>query len=490
LAGKKITLSFSPAGQADADLIASFLPAPNADGTPFSPSQVPSLLPGYLIHLKPELRIKGDLVATGPAFAMGAELVQQAAYFNPALGTWEPGEPNRPTVGEYIATALNLQGISEAELSALRSSLETTKARLEHLRQNPGDLSVSQTLSKETLPGDLLYSTVLSYFAAIDSAAQISARSAKIRTVRMPSFGNFGMAASVQFYFGTPRNVGFPAFQMDIDRVIGSEVAKDGNNLAVVAFRRAVGATYSANEHLVPERLFNDPDRPANDPAQPQALSAVKALAVAASQGQRIYILNSQNADTHSTAINRLSLDPDVKQEIANALAVGMEVIVHEARIFLGGAQGSGHIVIDPQTGAGAYKISTGASGGYVVAQGGMALFYLIQLISGLRTLGFVAGMLLVSNPVSAGVLLLVAAVTLLGALLADNPYQTSTLSQQLLVITTLTTIGALVFVISPILFAFVFFALLLYIARILVGFWLTLNRWRDLLNPYARRYA
>ena len=34
LAGKKITLSFAPATQADADLIASYLPKPHADGSP------------------------------------------------------------------------------------------------------------------------------------------------------------------------------------------------------------------------------------------------------------------------------------------------------------------------------------------------------------------------------------------------------------------------------------------------------------------------
>ena len=51
LAGKRLTLSYIPASQADADLIASYLPKPHADGTPIQLSELPSSLPGYLINL-------------------------------------------------------------------------------------------------------------------------------------------------------------------------------------------------------------------------------------------------------------------------------------------------------------------------------------------------------------------------------------------------------------------------------------------------------
>ena len=49
--------------------------------------------------------------------------------------------------------------------------------------------------------------------------------------------------------------------------------------------------------------------------------------------------------------------------EIQNALAAGKEVTVHQSPITQSGWTGSGYIITDPATGAGAYKISGGANG-------------------------------------------------------------------------------------------------------------------------------
>jgi transglutaminase-like putative cysteine protease len=423
LAGKKITLSFIPATQADADLIASYLPAPHADGTPILPSELPSTLPGYLIRLKPELRVEGEVVGTGPAFTMGTELVQEAAYYNPAIATWETGEANRPVVGEYIATALDLQGISAGQLTTLKARLETTKAKLDQYQANPADTSPLQTLTKETLSGDLLYSAVLSYFAAIDTAAQVSARSAKVNTLRMPSFGNFGVASQVRYYFGVPRAIGFPGLSMDIDRVFESAVANDANARTKIAFMRALGGQYSAHEHLIPEQLFKDASLPANDPNQPQAVSAVKALAIAASQGQKIYTLNSANQAIHPSTLNQLALDQGVKQEIADALATGKEVTVQQGDISYVGFNGSGYIIVDPETGAGAYKISTGANGGWFTLVGVAA----VNLISVLALVSILATTGIIVLPVLAGLLIYIslffAIVATLSFLLAEFAY-------------------------------------------------------------------
>jgi hypothetical protein len=65
LAGKKITLSYSPATSADEAVINSYLPKPHADGTPIQPNELSTSLPAYLINLKPELRVDGIAIATG-----------------------------------------------------------------------------------------------------------------------------------------------------------------------------------------------------------------------------------------------------------------------------------------------------------------------------------------------------------------------------------------------------------------------------------------
>jgi hypothetical protein len=102
LAGKKLTLSFVPAAQADLDLINSYLPRPHPDGTPIQPNELPSSLPGYLIHLKAELRLDGQLISqASESQTLGSELLQDTAFYNPATGLWEGGEPNHPIAGEY-----------------------------------------------------------------------------------------------------------------------------------------------------------------------------------------------------------------------------------------------------------------------------------------------------------------------------------------------------------------------------------------------------
>ncbi|WP_462391218.1 hypothetical protein [Acidovorax sp. Q11] len=67
-----------------------------------------------------------------------------------------------------------------------------------------------------------------------------------------------------------------------------------------MAYNRLRGQYMSALEHAVPERFFNDPQKcnlqgntnpTPGLPDCPQGISAVKALGIAAAQGQRIYTI-------------------------------------------------------------------------------------------------------------------------------------------------------------------------------------------------------
>jgi len=358
LAGKKITLSFAPASQADADLIASYLPPPNADGTPILPSQLPTSLPGYLIHLTAELRVDGQLVASGGPFTMGDELVASEGLFDPATG-WDYAGDTNPIAGEYIATHVDLQGVSTAQLRTLKDKIAATQAKLA-ANQLAG-------LAKENFTGDFLYSAVLSYFAANQAASYIAQRSASVVEYRKPSFGNFMASAKTLYWFGIAKNVSFPGLVMDINRYASMNVAKDNDPATAITYNRQSGMRLSAFEHLIPERMFADPTKPLNDPTQPQGFSAVKVLALAASQGQKIFTLNQANQAQHQTLLAQITIDPQAMTEIQNALAAGKEVTVHQAPITQSGWTGSGYIITDPGTGAGAYKIVGGANGGWLV---------------------------------------------------------------------------------------------------------------------------
>ena len=246
----------------------------------------------------------------------------------------------------------------------LGTTLAQTKTKLEQFQQNPDDPTPIQDLSKEDLSGDLLYSGILGYFASVDGSDQLAARSGhQVVAYRLPSYGTFKATAQPSYWFGVVRSVSFPGVTMDVDRIFIHAEAKDADPQKRNAFVRQIGSAASAFEHAAPELLFADPTKPLTDPSQPQGISAVKALAIPATQGQKIYTLNASIRAYHQSIVASLGTDADTKTEIANALAAGMEVTVHQAEINAYGWTGMGYTILDPDSGAGAYKISGGANG-------------------------------------------------------------------------------------------------------------------------------
>lgn len=114
----------------------------------------------------------------------------------------------------------------------------------------------------------------------------------------------------------------------------------------------------SANEHLVPEALFDDPNTPVKEA---EGISAVKALKIAMQQGQKVYTITQAN---QATVLPLLNHSANVMQDIQNALVAGKVVTVSANKISYNGWTGSGYILLDQNTGAGAYLIGGGADGG------------------------------------------------------------------------------------------------------------------------------
>ena len=329
------------------------------------------------------VRIEGQVIEEGGDFTLGQELTTVMGLDFPGRG-WEESEDNHPIAGEYDAIGLDLQGVSFSQLTALKTKIEQTKTKLDQYQAHPSDPAPISDITKEDISGDLLYAGILGYFASVDSSDQLAAKANQnIVAYRLPSFGIFLVTAQPHYWFGIARNVTFPSMVLDVDKVTYHVEAKDANNQNRLSYMRQVGSTGSAFEHAVPERLFLDPSLPIDDSSQPQGISAVKALSIASSQGQKIYTLNSQNQAYHSTIIAGLNTDADTKIEISNALEAGKEVTIHQSDITFSGWTGSGYIIIDPDTGAGAYKIGGGANGGAVA---GIGIVSTILAISGAST--------------------------------------------------------------------------------------------------------
>ncbi len=374
LAGKRLTLSYVPATQADADVIASYLPKPHADGSPIQPSELPSSLPGYLIRLKPQLTLDGQVVASASqALTMGSDLYATGGFtqlYDP--GQWDQTNDDSHVVGQATAIGISAGGISAGQLNRLKTRLEAAKTSLQS-----GDTAAIGTLSGEQLSGDLLAATIWSWFAAAESHNRLSQAQAGMVEVPGLSYGLFHAVAQPVYSWGVIRQVKFPGVNLDIGHVRNLSWASDNDANKWIAYNRLRGQYMSALEHAIPERFFNDPGQCNLEgtaspiptlPACPQGVSAVKAIAIAAQAGQKIYTITAQVYADNPNIVNSAlwAHSYETKGKVQAALDAGYEVTIHEAPITVSGWTGAGFTMIDPQTGAGGYLIEGGSSGGWL----------------------------------------------------------------------------------------------------------------------------
>ena len=249
LADKKITLSYAPATAADEAVLAAYLPEPHADGTPIQPSELPSSLPAYLINVKPELRIDGQVVATGAPTGLGGTDVFTMTFSDPSYGS--STITNYLDAGVFQAIGLNLGRISQQQLTGLKASLETTKAKLEN-QDFTG-------LTKDQLVGDLLYTTAIAYHAELGTMNAIASRTLGVNALTLPSETIFATKLKVLTLWGLPVNIQPGGLNMDADYLMQVAKAKDGNADTVKQYMLDSGMTSSALESEVPEGLFSIP---------------------------------------------------------------------------------------------------------------------------------------------------------------------------------------------------------------------------------------
>jgi len=119
---------------------------------------------------------------------------------------------NHPIVDEYRAIGLDLQGTNAEEAKRLKVSLENIKITFES-----GDESQLVNLAPSKVVGELLFSTIYSYFALNDVQEQIQSQAVNVVNYRMPSYGLFTTYLQTSYWFGLPRNVSFAGLVMDVD---------------------------------------------------------------------------------------------------------------------------------------------------------------------------------------------------------------------------------------------------------------------------------
>lgn len=358
LQGKPLALSFNPASQSEEQKLLDLLPQPNADGTGIQPEQLPKTLPAN-IALIPEITLGNTVLATAGRFNLGDDIKMRMGFESP--NSVYPSTINKQiTAGEYHAIGYNLQGMSQQQLQQTITTLEHAKTSFEQYAKTKNS-AVVDGLTKHDVVGAMLQATIQSYFAITQTQSEIAQRQAKVVEYPYMSFGTFSTNLMAVERYGIPFKVKAQGLMMDIDRYLNQTVAKDNDHKTFVAYNQASGMRMSANEHLIPEQMFDNPNTPEKEA---DAVSAVKALQIAAQQGQTIYTVNSNNQSDVLPKLKNHSAS--ILQDIRNALYANKTIIISEQPIQFKNWQGAGYIILDNDTGAGAYLIESGVDGGFL----------------------------------------------------------------------------------------------------------------------------
>jgi len=347
------------------------------------------------IRLKPQILVEGQIKAEGTAMSAGSEPVGVGGFTRYGTGQWDETQ-DQLIAGQQSALGISIQGISQAQITQLKTRMEATKAKLEQAMAAPEAQrpTILKDVTGDLLTGDLLTATLWGYFASLQSHGVIAGSQAQMFDAPALSYGLFHAQVRPNKLYGiVTTGITMQGLNMDVGHLRHLRWVKDDNpNSPInakpeltangksaahnrwIAYNKMRGQYASAMEHAVPEQFWVDKSQcryidekgQTQNPALAdcaQGISAVKAIAIAQQQGQKIYTINQANRDT---ALPKLSMGGDVGAEIRSAIQAGKEVTFHESPISAHGWTGYGYIITDADTGAGGYIIEGKGNGGWL----------------------------------------------------------------------------------------------------------------------------
>ncbi len=196
-----------------------------------------------------------------------------------------------------------------------------------------------------------LQQTALNFWMMHDFYDDLTAQIHQVRRVRLPSVGLFVSPLTVSYFYGIARNGIYKSRVIDVQQNIQAVVAPSFE--ARFEYMSQIGIYGSYLENSVIEELF--------DYELGRGVSATQVLLEANAQQIPIYAITAENIDT---VLPLLSVSQEVKTDIINGIHAGQHAIVPQREIQHGNWQGSGYIIQDSITGAGAYLLEGGLNGG------------------------------------------------------------------------------------------------------------------------------
>lgn len=337
----KLTLSFKPATEEDEQVLTGLTPE-NIQNI----NELPSSIPAHLIQVVPQVALDEVVIKTGLPMYLGYDLTlyYQMEFTNGQRMNKEYAIP----AGSYLNLMLGAGSISIQKLKEKKDNLKNT-----HLQLDSGNQNTIVALTKEQVWGDIFASGSFGYISQFDIFSDLFVKNYQGKFNLSPIFGSYGYETNVSYLFGVPISInnGGIAFNIYTTRQIMSD--KPANNMSLINL--SIGILTSLLENMIPEQQFmaNQDDN--------EAVSAVKALQIAASNGQKIYHLTNEN----SNQITNLNLHQETIQNIQNAINSGYTVITHTDNIMVQSWSGSGYVIMDKSTGNASWIITGGSNGSW-----------------------------------------------------------------------------------------------------------------------------
>ena len=325
VAGKRISLSFSPASPSDESTIASYYDALS--------------IPAYLVYLKPELRIDGLVVSSGGAVQMGT-LQNLSISLSGPVASWNESIPNSLVAGEYYEIGLNLSGsIGQKYNDWLQAVRRITTAI------SSGNI---ESLNGEDIQGQSLEGIIKGYFNLYNVINFTGSKQASIVKMILPSMGMAVQCMTVEYMWGVPSKASAGGIAMDVDRMFSATFAQDGDKTKAIAYTLQDGIWSSILEHMVPEIFQKAPDNTF------ESISAIKALQIANDLSIPILQVDKSNFASRKTL---LSVGNEVMSSMENAVNAGAVVITPVSSFSYRNWAGIGYIILNPVSGSGAYMV-------------------------------------------------------------------------------------------------------------------------------------
>jgi hypothetical protein len=326
LAGKRVTLTYVPASNTDAEVIDAYNGLFNA--------------PAYAAALIPVLRVDGAVVARGETpVPAGYTQKLKISYRTPGQGT--DTTENAVRSGAITALALDLGS----------PAIHDSHARSQRL----GELTPTNTLENvltDARAGEMLSLLGDLYFTRNDSYNRLLGQAAHMHVQRQLSGALLATAVDVRYLFSFPVSVDFAGFSVDVDQDWHSLVAKDGVAERTSTFLDGIGTHASESEAAIFTETTGRP-----------AASTIDALRAAAEERVPIYTVSEENRER---VLPKLEISEAVERELIAATDLDRVVTIPQRDVTVGDWQGTGYVIADETTGAADYRISGGISGGHM----------------------------------------------------------------------------------------------------------------------------